>query len=292
MRQSLELLRAIVLVSLSVACLEWPCRPGYGAGGPLPPNNLKCEYLSDPLGIDVRQSRFAWALEHTERGERQSAYQILVATRPELLAQDQGNQWDTGKVSSAQSTQVVYAGKPVESGRTYYWKVRTWDAQGNASPYSRAALFEMGLLSPAEWKAQWIAGGNELRKEFSLPSRVVRARAYVTALGYYELRLNGRKVGTNILDPAWTTYEKRSLYVTYDVTSQLQQGANAVGVMLGNGWAVLPKRAGGDGTHRERRQPNRLGSREVRARNAGCHRRAEGRQWERIPCSRGRRGDF
>ena len=244
MRRSLRLFRAIVLVSLSVTCLEWTYRPGYGADGPLPPNNLKCEYLSNPVGIDVRQPRFAWVLAHTERGQKQSAYQVLVATRPELLAQAQGDQWDPGKVSSHQSTQVVYGGKPLESGRTYYWKVRVWDAQDHGSPYSLPARLEMGLLSPQEWKAQWIAGGNELRKEFSLPRHVVRARAYVTALGYYELRLNGRKVGTNVLDPAWTTYAKRNLYVTYDVTAQLQQGANAVGVMLGNGWAVLPKQYG------------------------------------------------
>jgi alpha-L-rhamnosidase len=212
--------------------------------GPLPPRNLRCEYLRDPLGIDVRQPRLFWVLGHTERGERQAAYQLLVATRAETLAQDKGDQWESGRVPSNQSIQVVYAGKPLESRRTYYWKVRIWDTQGSASPYSLPARFEMGLLSPQEWKAQWIAGGNELRKEFSIPGRVVRARAYVTALGYYELRLNGQKVGTNVLDPAWTTYERRNLYVTYDVTSQLQQGSNAVGVMLGNGWAVPPQHFG------------------------------------------------
>ncbi|MFB3921067.1 MAG: family 78 glycoside hydrolase catalytic domain [Terriglobia bacterium] len=214
------------------------------ADGPLPPANLRVEYLSDPLGIDVKQPRFFWVLDHTERGQKQSAYQILVATRTELLAQDKGDQWDTGKVASDQSTQVVYAGKSLESGRTYFWKVRAWDAQGRASDYSRTAQFEMGLLVPEEWKAHWIAGGNQLRKEFSLPSKVVRARAYVTALGYYELRLNGRKVGENVLDPAWTTYDKRILYVTYDITEQLHQGANAVGAMLGNGWAVPPQHYG------------------------------------------------
>ena len=216
----------------------------FAADGPQPPANLRCEYLSNPLGIDVKQPRFFWVLDHTERGQKQTAYQLLVATRSDLLAQDKGDQWDTGKVTSDQSTQVAYAGKPLESGHTYFWKVRSWDSQGRASAYSRAAQFEMGLLAAEEWKAQWIAGGNQLRKEFSLPAKVVRARAYVTALGYYELRLNGQKVGDNVLDPAWTTYEKRILYITYDIASQVHQGANAVGAMLGNGWAVPPKHYG------------------------------------------------
>jgi len=229
------------LFFIAIGCVP---HVAWGADGPQPPANLRCEYLSNPVGIDVKQPRFFWALDHTERGQKQTAYQIQVATRSELLTQDKGDQWDPGKVTSDQSTQVAYAGKPLESGHTYFWKVRTWDSQGRASAYSRAAQFEMGLLAPEEWKAQWIAGGNQLRKEFSLPAKVVRARAYVTTLGYYELRLNGQKVGENVLDPAWTTYEKRNLYITYDITWQVHQGANAVGAMLGNGWAVPPKHYG------------------------------------------------
>jgi alpha-L-rhamnosidase len=236
--------RPILLVGLLCVFIIPGSRFISAAEGPLPPQNLRCEYLRDPLGIDVKQPRFSWVLEHTERGQKQTAYQLLVATRAEWLAQDKGDAWDTGKLSSSQSTQVAYGGKELESGRSYYWKVRTWDAQGRASAYSQPAQFGMGLLSPNEWKAQWIEGGNELRKEFSIPGKIVRARAYVTALGYYELRLNGQKVGTNVLDPAWTTYEKRSLYVTYDITSQLRVGQNAVGAMLGNGWAVPPKHYG------------------------------------------------
>ncbi len=210
---------------------------GYCA--PLPPSRLRCEYLTNPLGIDVPEPRFFWVLNHTERGQKQTAYQLLVSTRPEWLIQDKGDQWDSGKVASEESTQVVYRGRPLASGRTYYWKVRYWDAHGDASPYSQPAWFEMGLLARDEWKGKWSTGGNQLRKEFRLDRRVVRARVYITALGYYELRINGEKIGENVLDPAWTTYENRVLYTTYDVTRALQQGANAVGVMLGGGWAVL-----------------------------------------------------
>jgi alpha-L-rhamnosidase len=244
MRQSWRFLRTIVVVSLFVACLGWTGTAVGGADGPAPPKNLRCEYLVDPLGIDVRSPRFAWVLDHPARGQKQTAYQILVATGPETLAENKGNHWDSGKVASDDSTQVVYSGKPLQSGTTYYWKVRAWDKDGSVSPYSRPALFEMGLLSADEWKAQWIAGGNLLRKEFPVSGKVVRAHAYITALGYYELRLNGRKVGRNVLDPAWTTYDKRLLYTTYDITSQLRPGSNAIGVMLGNGWAVPPKRYG------------------------------------------------
>lgn len=203
------------------------------AAGPLAPAGLRTEYLTEPIGIDVTRPRFSWLLEHTERGQTQSAYQLVVSSAPEVSS---GEAWDSGRVESSQSTQVTYAGKPLESGKSYYWKVRYWDKNGRPSPYSFVARFDMGLLSPSDWKGKWIGGANQLRKEFSLNGRPVRARAYVSGLGYYELRINGKKVGKNVLDPGWTTYDKRVLYSTYDVTSYLKEGANAVGVMLGQGW--------------------------------------------------------
>jgi alpha-L-rhamnosidase len=217
-------------------------RSTYGAEGPEAPTDLRCEYLSNPLGIDVHEPRFSWVLHHTARAQAQTAYQVLISNRTEGVERDTGDVWDSGKVASSDSIQVVYAGKPLSSGKTYYWKVRYWDTAGKASPYSAAAQFEMGLLSREEWKGQWIGGGNLLRKEFSLDGKVVRARAYVTALGYYELTINGEKVGTNVLDPAWTTYPKRVLYTTYDITHQLRNGKNALGAMLGGGWATLGER--------------------------------------------------
>ena len=200
---------------------------------PQPPTGLRTESLVHPEVVDVARPRFSWVLEHSERGQRQTAWQILVSSRPEANV---GDVWDSGRVESAQSTHVTYNGKPLESGRTYYWKVRWWDAAGRASPYSRPARFTMGLLSSSDWKGRWIGGANQLRKEFTLPARPLRARAFISGLGYYELRINGEKVGDHVLDPGWTTYEKRVLYTSYDVTDMLRPGANAVGIILGQGW--------------------------------------------------------
>ena len=207
--------------------------PAMAAELPPAPISLRVEYLKDPIGIDTAKPRFSWVLPHNGRGQKQTAYQIAVSTEPGAAA---ASQWDSGRVASDESANVTYAGPALESAKTYYWKVRYRDKDGNASTYSSAGKFETGLLSASDWKAKWIGGGNQLRREFQLDARPVRARAYVTGLGYYELRINGKKVGDHVLDPAWTTYDKRVLYVTYDVTSCLRQGANAVGVMLGQGW--------------------------------------------------------
>jgi len=222
---------------LTVAFAAGPARAAAVAESPI---CLRVEYLANPLGIDAHAPRFQWIPENTERDEKQTAYQILIAGNPSALAKDSGDQWDSGKVESGDSTQIAYAGRPLESGHRYYWKVRYWDKEGAASPYSEPAYFEMGLLERSDWKGQWIGGFNMMRKEFTLDGRVERARAYVTALGYYELRLNGRKVGHRVLDPAWTVYPRRVLYSTYDVTRLLKPGTNAVGAMLGGGWATLP----------------------------------------------------
>ena len=129
-----------------------------------------------------------------------------------------------------------------KAARTYFWKVRYWDKEGKSSDYSQPARFGMGLLSREEWKGSWIGGGsangNEFRKEFTLSGKVTNARVYIAALGYYELHVNGRKIGPNVLDPGWTTYPKRVLYSTYDITSALKPGPNAIGVMIGGGWAL------------------------------------------------------
>ncbi|MCX8170833.1 MAG: glycoside hydrolase family 78 protein [Candidatus Bathyarchaeota archaeon] len=199
------------------------------------PFDLLCEYCVDPLGIDVLKPRFSWKLEHHERGREQSAYQVLVASSMENILEDIGDMWDSGRVDSNQSVNVEYAGKTLESGKTYYWKVRWWDDKGRVSSWSRIAKFEMGLLKPEDWRAKWISGGKMFRKSFTVKSKVRQARAYVSGLGYYELRINGRKVDDYVLDPGWTDYEKIVLYTTYDITDYLKEGENVVGIMLGNG---------------------------------------------------------
>lgn len=206
---------------------------GAESPGPAAPADLRCEYLVDPMGIDMAKPRFFWVLDHPERGQVQSAYQIVVSTDPKAAA---GDVWDSGKVASPKSTQIAFAGKPLASGKSYFWKVKGWDRDGRESPWSAVARFDTGLFDKGDWKGVWIGKKNQLRKEFALEGRVKRARAYVAGLGYYELRVNGRKAGNHVLDPAWTTYDKRVLYAVYDVTMSLRQGANTVAVMLGQGW--------------------------------------------------------
>src|SRR5215831_19863767 len=189
-----------VLLLFTLALLEYSMAL---ALGPAAPTGLTCEYLTDPLGIDVLQPRLAWVPNHSQRGQRQTAYQVLVSESVGALSRGTGDQWDSDKTSASNSIQVAYQGAPLRSGHTYHWKVRFWDSQDRASGYSAPAMFETGLLSPREWQGQWIMG-RELRNEFRLEGRVSRARLYVTALGYYEVHLNGAKGGDNVLDPAWT----------------------------------------------------------------------------------------
>ncbi len=207
--------------------------PSAAPAGPAAPTGLRCEYLDNPMGVDTKAPRFFWLLDHSERGQRQTAYQLLISTDPAVAT---GDMWDSGKVASPSSTQIVYAGKPLASGSSYFWKVKWWDAQDRESAWSDVARFDTGLFSPSDWTGQWIGGRRELRKEFRLASPVKRARAYVAGLGYHELRVNGRKSGNAVLEPGWTTYDKRVLYTVHDVGRMLRPGANAVAVMLGEGW--------------------------------------------------------
>lgn len=203
------------------------------SSGPQAPQNLRCEYLTDPTVVDALPPRLSWTPVHGARGSAQSAFQIMVSKEPSVAT---GDVWDSGKAAGAQFVLVPYAGKALESAQTYYWKVRYWDDSGAASPYSAVGSFSMGLLSRSDWKGKFIAGGNAARKEFKVPGRVIRAKAFIAAAGYYELRINGVKIGGHVLDPANTPYAKRILYAGYDVTHFVRQGDNAVGVMLGEGW--------------------------------------------------------
>jgi alpha-L-rhamnosidase len=291
-------------------------------------DTLRCESLENPLGIGVEKPRLTWLASSSRRGDKQTAYQVLVASASSLLDKDQGDLWDSGKVASAENS--VIFDKPLASRQGCFWKVRVWDADGNPSEWSHPATWEMGFLKPDDWKAKWInapriakpeeadnsssitivqatfkatdedtgkdvtdivtklakngfftvsndtmggdpapnhvkelditytKGGKKetitesentminlseghealpyLRKTFTLGKPVAKARLYAAALGLYELHLNGQRVGDHIFAPDWTDYSKRVRYQEYDVTSLLNQGANAIAALVGDGW--------------------------------------------------------
>lgn len=219
----------------------------------LKPDHLRCEHLENPLAIDVGDPRLSWKLpadDASRRGLRQTAWQVLVGSTPEKLAAGEGDLWDSGQVVSDETVGLAYAGKPLQSRRQCHWKVRVWDQNGQVSDWSAPARWEMGLLKPSDWKAQWItrdwtgldASRTQpplyLRKEFALrrDTKVVRARIYATAMGVYELYLDGGRVGDEWLAPQYYDYNKRAIYQVYDVTAQLRHGNHAIGALLGEGW--------------------------------------------------------
>lgn len=252
------------------------------------PVYLTCEHLLNPLGIDVAHPRLSWTLSCNGRDEVQTAYQVLVASSEELLEAGKGDLWDSGKVASDQSVLVPYAGKPLTSEARCFWKVRVWDRRGKRSAWSATASWTMGLLGEADWKGKWVANrakldadetlpetmkgrqpGAEslvtqriasplLRKTFEASKPVKRATAYICGLGFFELRINGGKVGDSVLEADFTRYDKRALYVTHDVTALIKQGANAIGVMLGNGWYNCHSRDAWDFDHAAWRNTPRL----------------------------------
>lgn len=249
--------------------------------------NLRCEYQSHPLCVDVASPHLSWVMVSSARGDVQSACQVIVASSEALLAKNKGDMWDSGKMFSEQSIHVKYQGRPLQSGTPYFWKVKIWDKAGRPSGWSKPASWSMGLLSEKDWgNAQWIAykDGEQwkkewklhkdrelhdvtdigsswpwftgkdstiftlyemadpaydpsplFRKEFPVNKKIGRANLYICGLGYYEAFINGARVGDQVLDPAWTNYEQRSMYVGYEVTELLKSGDNAIGVMLGRG---------------------------------------------------------
>lgn len=211
-----------------------------------PPTALRTEYGSKV--VDTSQPRFSWILADSARGAGQTAYQVLVASKAADLTEKKADMWNTGKVESAQSVFVTYHGAPLQSGNRYFWMVRTWDQDGNATDWSIPAFFDTGL-GENDWEARWIGsyasevktdGGRPrsilLRDEFNLGRNIERAMAYVTGLGSYQFFLNGKKVSDDLLTPGWTDYPTRIMYQVYDVTGYLVRGKNAAGMILGNVW--------------------------------------------------------
>ena len=216
------------------------------------PVALRCEYRLNPMGVDETQPRLTWRAESSERGQKQTAYHILVASSPELLKADNGDLWNSGKVASGETVNLVYAGRQLTSRKQYFWKVCVWDKDGQAR-WSEPATWSMGLLQSEEWKADYISfhdtapvwkdaknlflpPARQYRKEFTAAKTIKRATIYSTALGIYELYVNGQRVGDSRFAPGWTDYHQRAYYNTCDVTAFVKRGDNAIGAWVGDGW--------------------------------------------------------
>lgn len=226
--------------------------------------NLQCEYEVNPLGIDVMKPLLHWQLHSDYAGKSQRAYRILVANSRESLNDGGELCWDSGKIYSGDS-QAYYEGRQLSSYERVWWKIMVWDENDQPSKWSNAAEWSMGLMDNTDWKASWI--GNRIdtfpdstlttpapyfRKKITIKKEIKRAIAYVSGLGFYEFYINGAKIGDQVLTPAVTNYDVRSLknllyyyddrstqrvfYNVFDVTQMLDKGSNVLGMILGNGW--------------------------------------------------------
>lgn len=246
-------------------------------------SGLRVEYFTSPMGIDAPRPRLSWRITSTERDTEQGAYQVQVSRGDHLL-------WDSGRRSSDASVFVPYQGPPLESRTRYVWRVRVWDTQGRASPWSGNGSWETGLLQPSDWTAEWISTAPSptdsvsgpsplLRRAFHVSGAVASARLYATSLGLYEAYLNGQRVGDRLFAPGWTSYHRRLQYQTYDVTTLLSPGDNAIGVVLGDGWY----RGNLGFSGRRNVYGKRLGSRlqlEIRYRDGRTERVVSDAQWK------------
>ena len=239
-----KIIRHIFLLTVlqqNIAFAQSPCKPV----------SLKCEYTVNPIGIDALKPRLSWRLQDERRGAAQTAWQILVATDSLQLLRGKADAWNSGKIYSDKTNNIQYKGSALQSRKKYYWKVMLWDKDGKPSASSAVASWEMGILQLKEWRGYWINDGNDttfkpapyFRKTFAAAPGIKKATAYICGLGYYELRINGKKVGDHVLDPGYTRFDKTALYVTYDITSAFSNGENAIGILLGNGWYNEQSRA-------------------------------------------------
>lgn len=227
---------------------------------------LLCNYVENPQVIAGDRPQFSWVVNAGGFNRYQSAYRLLVSSAPELLAKDVGDVWDSGKLAATSSVHNEFGGESLEAGKTYYWKVRIWDEAASASPWSAVQSFTTGIGGEADWNgARWITvpadertsehrfrdmktgkmkapirvtsyPAGYFRNTFNVRKKVTSATAYVAGLGYYEVYLNGEKVGDHKLDPAPSNYDKTAYYVVLDAKDQLQESKNTLGIKLGNGF--------------------------------------------------------
>ncbi len=218
---------------------------------------LRCEYQDSPLAIDASHPRLSWKLSSDQPNQKMTAYQILVASSPDLLQPGKSDMWDSGKVQGEDFNGILFGGKPLLSGKPYYWKVRCWDAQGKEGEWSEMATWRMGLLADTDWPKEWLGAPRlgkspqdgtltpeffpvwQFRKDFKLKAQPKSATLYVAAVGVADIWVNGKPASDAVLDPALTEFRKRVPYVARDLTGLVQSGENCLGIRLGNGFANL-----------------------------------------------------
>ena len=231
---------------------------------------LTCNYVEEPIGMGDKKPLLGWRIDTDRAGYLQGSYRVLVASDKALLDADCGDIWDSGIVADGKSQHVKFAGTPLLPCCDYYWKVKVWDVSGLESDWSPVASWRTGLFEEFDWEGEWVSSkfaellphrrykSNRrvehenwfmedsaavyMRREVEIPVPVRKATAFICGLGYYELYINGRKVGDRVMDPLFTDYDKRVVYATYDVTDYFSTGSNAFGILLGNGWYSLPTR--------------------------------------------------
>jgi hypothetical protein len=232
----------------------------------LTPVELRISGLKVPVGLEEQQPFFGWQLDAANLAQHdvsQSAYRILVASSAAVLEQGRGDVWDSGRKESHEYVHVMYAGTPLRSHTTYFWKVCVWDGADHSSTCSAPSHWTTAILHREEWVARWIAAKPDgplepqaregvgekhstpetlplFRSSFQLAKPVRQAIVFVAGLGQYELHLNGHSVTDAVMTPGWTNYRKTVLYNTYDITDQINAGENVIGIMLGNGMYNVP----------------------------------------------------
>lgn len=234
--------RYIILVAFLTFSLK-------GAFAQVSLQNLRCELLQNPVGIDVLQPRLSWEMSAAQRDVKQTSYHVLVASTAEKLNEKDADVWNSGQVNTAESIYNQYAGPALKSKNKYYWKVKVYTNKGE-SAWSKTASWSMGLLNYKDWEGRWIGfdrffpwdsqvegrlSARYFRKEFVTEKTVASATAYIMGMGLYELYIDGQKIGDQVLAPAPTDYTKNIYYNTLDITEHLKQGKHAIGVILGNG---------------------------------------------------------
>ena len=245
--------------SVLFALFCWICMPVLLLAQSVTVTNLSCEHQQNPLGIDVTQPRLSWQLQSDERNQYQSAYEIKVMQVQQNPQKQPVTVWSSGKVKSNQNFDIPYKGRALKPFTRYTWQVRVYNQQNMPSEWSEPADFETAMLKAADWKGKWISDGKEppqteeefyqdrpaplFRKAFEAKKAVHSARLYIAGLGYYDAFINGQPVSDQWLNPGWTNFSKQILYSTFDVTHLIEEGENAIGVMLGNGfYNPLPMR--------------------------------------------------